>query len=91
MEKVLESNCEECKRIKEIMTHPDCIYMKGTKRSPDILYLCQECNTKRNKKFREERFPEVYAEIERLKAEGKSFKNNIPLPDAHKKGKKKKK
>ena len=83
MEKVLESNCEKCKRIEEIMSHPECIYMKDANKSPNILYLCQECNGERNRKFREERFPEQYAEIERLKKEGKLFKNNIPLPAAH--------
>jgi len=77
-EKVLESNCEKCKKVKEKMSHPDCIYMKGAKVSPDVLYICHACLDKKNKEWREERFPEEYAEIERLKAEGKWFKNNIP-------------
>ena len=87
----MESNCEECKRVEEKMSDPDCIYMKGAKISPDVLYICHACLDEKNRKFREENFPEEYAEIKRLKAEGKWFKNNIPLPDAHKKGKKKKK
>lgn len=91
MEKVLESNCEKCKRIEEVMSHPDCIYMKGANKSPDILYICHACLDEKNKKFREENFPEVYKEIERLKVEGKWFKNNVSIPDSYNKKKKKKK
>lgn len=91
MEKVLESNCEKCKRVKEKMSDPECVYMKGARLSEDIIYICLECNGERNKKFREERFPEEYAEIERLKAEGKWFKNNVSIPDSYAKKKKKKK
>ena len=82
-EKVLESNCEKCKKVKEMMSDPDCIYMKGAKVSEDILYICLDCNGERNKKFREERFPEEYAEIEELKAEGRWYKNNVSIPDSH--------
>ena len=78
VEKVLESNCEKCKKVKEIMSDPDCIYMKGARVSPDVLYICHDCLDKKNVEWREERFPEEYAEIKRLKAEGKWFKNNIP-------------
>ena len=91
VEKVLESNCEKCKKVKEVMSHPDCIYMKGANKSPDILYICHACLDEKNRKFREERFPEEYAEIERLKAEGKWFKNNVSIPDSCNKKKKKKK
>ena len=90
-EKVLESNCEECKRVKDKMSDPECIYMKGARVSEDIVYICLDCNGERNRKFREERFPEQYAEIEKLKAEGKWFKNDVSIPDSYNKKKKKKK
>ena len=73
MEKALESKCKKCKRIEEIMSQPDCIYMKGAKKSPDIVYICHACLGEKNRKFRQERFPEQHAEIERLKKEGKWF------------------
>lgn len=90
MEKVLESSCEECRKIREIMSDPDCIYLKGAKRSPDILYICHKCNEERNEKFSKEKFPEHYARISELKKEGKLFRNNIPIP-TYRKDKKKQK
>lgn len=89
-EKVLESNCEECRKIKEVMSDPECIYMKGAKRSPDILYICHKCNEERSEKFLKEKFPEHCAKIGELKKEGRLFKNNIPIL-AYRKDKKKQK
>lgn len=90
VERVLESSCAECRRIKEVMSHPDCIYMKGAKISPNIAYICHSCLDKKNREWREEKFPKEYAEIAELRRQNKTYKNNISLPDAHKKGKKKK-
>jgi hypothetical protein len=78
VEKVLESNCEECKKVKEKMSHPDCIQMKGAKVSPDVLYICHACLDKKNKEWREEKFPEEYAKIAELRKQNKTYKNNVP-------------
>ena len=78
VEKVLDSKCEKCKRVKEVMSHPDCIYMKGAKISPDVLYICHACLDKKNIEWREERFPEVYAKIAELRKQNRTYKNNVP-------------
>jgi hypothetical protein len=90
-EKVLESNCEECKKVKDKMSDPECIYMKGARVSEDIIYICLECNAKRNEEFLRKNFPEICENLEKLKAEGKWFKNNVSIPDSCNKKKKKKK
>lgn len=90
-EKVLESNCEECKRVEEKMSDPECIYMKGARVSEDLIYICLECNAKRNEEIAKKNFPEIYENSQKLKAEGKWFKNNVSIPDSYAKKKKKKK
>ena len=89
-EKVLESKCKDCESVKKTVTDPEAPYLKGVKLSDEILFLCFKCAEEMNRKFREERFPEIYKKIKELQSQGKSWKNNISLPDSNK-GKKKKK
>lgn len=89
-ERALESKCKDCENIKKIMTDPDAPYLKGAKLADGILFLCFKCAEEMNRVSREEKFPEVYKKIKELQSQGKSWINNITLPDSNK-GKKKKK
>ena len=86
----MESSCKDCERVEKIMRDPDAPYLKGARLSDDVVFLCIRCSEERNEKFRQEAFPEVYKKIKDLQSQGKSWKNNVSLPDSSR-GKKKKK
>lgn len=86
-------DCEECVKVKEFFTKPDAgteKYKKGAKWvEEEILFICHECLGKQQLEWSEKCFPKVHERLAKCKAEGRVFKNNIPLPVGDKEKKKK--